>query len=158
MHHQVTLLMCSAAFSYSVPQLCCPPSFLRRRYFRIVFNKSLLAHLSISIWNNETCGQLNLLSGHETAVQFFSSVPSVQSWKKRRLYNYSHPYTISTVLKQETAVQLFSPVPSVQSWKRDGCAIFLICTVSTVLLLSKNGFNRVTNPVHSRFRIHSING
>ena len=27
-----------------------------------------------------TCGQLNLLSGQVTAVQFFSSVPSVQSW------------------------------------------------------------------------------
>ena len=26
-----------------------------------------------------TCGQLNLLSGQDTAVQFFSSVPSVQS-------------------------------------------------------------------------------
>ena len=34
-----------------------------------------------------TCGQLNLLSGHETAVQFFSSVPSVQSCTSLRSNN-----------------------------------------------------------------------
>ncbi len=47
-----------------------PPPFFKTHYL----------HSSLfKFETNETCGQLNLLSGHETAVQFFSSVPSVQS-------------------------------------------------------------------------------
>jgi hypothetical protein len=133
-----------------------PPPFFKTHYL----------HSSLfKFETNETCGQLNLLSGHETAVQFFSSVPSVQSWNKRRLYNSSHPYrqyspetrdactillirTISTGLKKETAVQFFSSLRSMQSWNKITVQFF--STVPSVQSL----IYRVMNPVHSRFRIH----
>ena len=45
-----------------------------------------------------TCGQLNLLSGHETAVQFFSSVPSVQSWENEIIEILSSKDEMTTIV------------------------------------------------------------
>ena len=62
-----------------------------------------------------TCGQLNLLSGHETAVQFFSSVPSVQSCTSLRSRG-------ETSISQEWFVLLIHSI----GWWSDDCHLVTV--------------------------------